>query len=664
MSFVVAAALAIALFVAVPVAAHLLRRGRTTEREFPPARLVPSAPPVARQRSRLEDRLLLGIRGALLVALALLGAMPLVRCSRLGISRESGGSVALALVMDDSLSMRARLSGGTRWEHALRGARDLLRSMREGDSVAIILAGHPARLTLAATTDIAAARRTLDEIVVSDRSTDLAAGVAMARSTLRQLPHGDKRVVVLSDLASDDIPPGDPPPWFPLDQLRSRSEDCGVVHAERRGKRVRASIACSSAGAARGRSVEVLLADADADRRADAGAALLGTGPLGRTALAERAGLQEMTIDLAIPAKTDVSALDLDLRLAGSDAIGHDDLAPVASEATALSVAMVVDPSRATVATGGTTLLEQAFAALESGAQLHPLTLLPDDASDLSRFAAIAIDDPPGLSPESRRALDTWLQRGGVALALLGPAVRAAQLGFSLEPFATAMVPWAETKAHGVDPATVPSWWTSDAKTLAALAPSGRAELEGALPTGARVAARWNDGHPFLLERDVGRGLAFTVGLPSSSDISDFPLRPGFLALLDRVVGEAATRRGPRFTVAGHAWSFAAPVRIVAPSGSTATIQPAGNSSVGVYVPAELGRYRVHVGNEVQLRIVGIDGNEITRSPREPTGITPRVQRGGAEDRVDISREVALLVLALFAAEALARAAMRWHKRS
>src|SRR5687768_3202082 len=122
MSFVVLAALAVGLLIAVPVAAHLLRRGRAEEQEFPPAALVPSKQTAARQRSRLEDRALLGLRALIILALAALGATPLVQCSRLSLARKGGASVAMTLVLDDSLSMRGELSGGaSRWQRAKEG---------------------------------------------------------------------------------------------------------------------------------------------------------------------------------------------------------------------------------------------------------------------------------------------------------------------------------------------------------------------------------------------------------------------------------------------------------------------------------------------------------------------------------------------------------------
>src|SRR5690349_21366698 len=131
MNFVTALALAVSALVLAPVVAHLLRRGRTPERVFPPAALVARLEAHSKERARLEDRGLLSLRAAMVVVLSLLGATPLVRCSRLSVDRPHGASVALALVLDDSHSMRALDDKGQpRWETALGGARQLLRSLR------------------------------------------------------------------------------------------------------------------------------------------------------------------------------------------------------------------------------------------------------------------------------------------------------------------------------------------------------------------------------------------------------------------------------------------------------------------------------------------------------------------------------------------------------
>src|SRR5262249_5225326 len=157
-----------------PIAAHLLRRRTAEERLFPPARLVPASPPVARRRSMLEDRALFAIRALAIAALAVLGATPFFHCSRLALSRTGRASVSLAIVLDDSLGVRAPNDGSggkTRFERALSAARELASGAHAGDAVAIVLAGAPARVALASTTNLAAATAALDQVEASDRAT-------------------------------------------------------------------------------------------------------------------------------------------------------------------------------------------------------------------------------------------------------------------------------------------------------------------------------------------------------------------------------------------------------------------------------------------------------------------------------------------------------------
>ena len=107
MSFVTWAALAIGTLIVAPLLAHLLRRRPPIEQPFAAVALVPPSPAVTKRRRALEDRALLGLRALCILGLGLLGATPLLRCSRLSIARQGGASVALCIVIDDSLSMRA-----------------------------------------------------------------------------------------------------------------------------------------------------------------------------------------------------------------------------------------------------------------------------------------------------------------------------------------------------------------------------------------------------------------------------------------------------------------------------------------------------------------------------------------------------------------------------
>jgi hypothetical protein len=675
LSFVVWAALAIAGLVVGPIVAHLLHLGRAREREFPPAALVPAHRSTARERSRLEDFPLLALRSALVVGLALLGAIPLVRCDRLALGRTSGGSVACALVLDDSASMRAKgPDGRARWDAAKTGAEQLLRSAREGDAIAIVLGGRPARIALAPTTDLAAAQRALDELTVSDRPTDLPAAVQLARAALKPLPQRDRRVVALSDLADDPVGDGAPPVSTPLPELARPVDDCAVTSAERRGQRVSVSVACSSEAAALRRAVEVVVtssAPAAADAR-DGG----GEGPVSAGSVVARADVAARRGEQSLSLTVTQRAGALDARITGNDADHFDDEAPVSQESTASVVGVVVDATRAAAKTGGPTVVEQALQALGETWAVRPLAFLPDDEKGLDGVGALVLDDPPGFSPEARDVLGRFLSRGGVAAALLGPRSAVTALGWTLEPFGRGAARWEQAEGLRIDAPSL-SWLGPESESLATIGRRGRARLDGMEIPGARLAGRWSDGVPFVLERAVGRGLAVTVGLPASLDESDLSLRPGFLALLDHLLHQAAQREGGKRTVAGGSWTFpsARRVTISGPAGVVAVTRepsdeacaergakPGCGDTVLRATAALHGRYAVHVDGATETRIATLDPAEILAEPRPPAAQSGAGAERGTT-RVGVSRELSMLLVALFAAELGVRLFRRWARR-
>lgn len=629
MSFVTALALAMGLLVAAPTIAHLLRRGRAREQPFPPAALVPEARATTRERSRLEDRGLLLLRALMILALAVLGAGPLVQCSRVALGRSGGASVAIAIVVDDSASMRGRLAGSqTRFQKAIAGAKQLLASAREGDAVALVLAGKPARLALAAGTDLQAATRALNELRPSDRATDLEASLGLARAALSSLPHQDKRIVLLSDLAGELPAEPSKDVWAPLPELASKLDDCGVLSAVRSGKRITAAVACSSDAAARARSLRLVTK----------------AGPSGGEArLVVQRGEQSLTLD----AKDDAVAVEL----TGTDQNPDDDRAEVAPESRSLSLAVHADTTREQIATGGAPLLEQALHALSSTAPVRPLSELPREASELDDVAALFVDDPPGLTPETRGALDTWLGTGAVAALFLGQHAQDTQLGETLEPFARGAVAWEVLgKAQGADVASF-GWLGVEAQSLAELAPKGRALLDTALLPGSEVVGRWSDGKVLVARQERGRGLLYTIGLPVSVEVSDLSLRPGFLALLDHMVGEALRRRSPRSSEAGSEWWFpgSGKLQITLSNGTPLALREAGEQRVAT--PDTTGRYEITLNGVSETRFITLPADEVLATSKQELPAAWRESKGAGTARVDASPELGWLLLALLAVE-------------
>ena len=644
MTFLSTLALAVAVLVAAPYLAHRLRRRRAEEQPFPPASLVEPSAPKARRRSRLEDRALFATRAAAVLLLALLGATPFVRCSRLSLQRSGGASVAMAIVVDDSMSMRAAAGHSSRFERARDGARELLASAREGDAVAVVLAGVPARVALAPTGDLGAARRAIDTLSESDRATDLDGSLALARGLVSSLPQIDRRIVVLSDLADGRpgaVPLGEGSPvpvWVALPELRVALSDCALMTADRGGGRVHVHVACGPGGAAAGR--EVVVEDPKGV-------------VLGRATLAAGA---EVDATVALPSEDATPVL---ARLLGGDAIAADDVASVLPEAGRGAVAVVADATEEAVATGGAPIVEQALSALKLEVDLRPIPAFPDRVEDLGGDLGVLLDDPPGLTPEQRHVLGTFLEGGGVVLVALGPHAAAAPLGASFEPLLGRAISWGDTSATGADPASATGELVESARSLADLGASRRATLAPEDVASLELIVRWTDGAPLVARRAMGRGEAWLVTLPFSVDASDITLRPAFLALLDTWVRAARERAAPKRSDVGTPWRFpgAHTVDAQGPAGPVAATQDEG---IVRLVPPRIGVYRIGVDGKTEVRVAAPDGRELDMRPRAAAPSTAGAGMGEQRARVDASGEVALALLAVVAAEMAMRA---WSRR-
>jgi hypothetical protein len=353
--------------------------------------------------------------------------------------------------------------------------------------------------------------------------------------------------------------------------------------------------------------------------------------------------------------------LDLDpklehpeLELNGGDALKSDDRCPLAAESAALGVMVAADASNASAKTGGPPVLEQALGALESSAVLHPIALLPDDANEYRNNALLLLDDPGGITPEARSALSSFVERGGVAVAFLGPRAEQTPLGATLEPFVHGAVHW-EAKAIGDVNETSLAWLGPEASTLHDLKLSGRAGLSTSDLLGARILASFGDGQPFLTERELGRGALFTVALPTSVEHGNFPLRPAFLALLDYFLDEARHHRGATQSVAGSEWTFplGASVAIDGPRGALSLHERARGTGPAqkAATPTLAGRYTLRIDDKPEERVVTVDPAEITTLPQKPPGSTARARANANAGSVDASPELGFVALALLALE-------------
>lgn len=652
MNFLTWLALGVAALAVVPVVAHLLRRGSPRDIEFAATELLARVESSTQQRSRLRDRALLSLRLATILALALLGATPLVRCSRLSVGRPDGASVAIAIVLDDSHSMRARVEGTSRFERGRRGALELLDSMRPGDAVSFVLAGRPARLVLGATTDLRLARRRLERATESDRGGDLAEALQLASASIADLPQPEQRIVVLSDLAGFEADSDKLGFQAPLPELRATTDDCGLVSAKQRDRQLTVEVACSPS--ARGaRRLEWL-------GEAAVGLALEDPDSL-RQPFNPTTTVRTLSYRLKQPAQA------LQLRLIPADDNAANDTIRVLPGSAGLAIASLSDPERSRAATGGAPLLEQAIRALQPDANVRPLAVIPDDARALSEIGLLVMDDPGGLNPEVRTALGQWLAAGGVALNLLGPASSELSLSAALEPFVERSARWqASEELVGVDPAGL-QWLGAGSTSLRELTGAGRMALAGALLPNSEVLGRWDDGAPFLVRRRVGLGLAYSAGLPIDLGLSDWALRAGFLGFLKHLLATAEERRGPRRSLAGDSWWFAAgqSIEVSGPEGAVLVgqqrcerLSDSNCEQLREHAePDRAGVYRVKIDGQEHTRQVFVPPEEIVLPATAGPAAAGNSRAEATQPPLDLSRYLAWALLLLFLGELAVRGA-------
>lgn len=646
MSFLTGLALFVGLFVAAPTLAHYLRRRTAGEQILPTARLLSKTPPAARKRSALEDRALYLVRMLAILALALLGATPFVRCSHLAVTRPDGASIAMAFVIDDSLSMRASHDGAeTRFDAAKKAALELMNSASPGDSFAVILAGSPPRVELSPIGDPAVARALLEKLTVTDRPTDLDGAVELARELLKATPQPDKRIAVLSDLADGTRNPsfpdtGDVKLWFPVPKLAAKNEqDCAIVRAERHPSDVRVSLACTPGSSPRGRVLSVL-----------SGEKVVVESPLADT------------LEAVLPVSQDLGD-PLDVSLDAKDAIRADDRAAVGRASRDLALLIVSDPADNTIETGGPPPVEQALTALDLASAAKPAVAIPEHSEDLNAYAGILVDDPSGFTPEQRRALETWVDKGGELFLTLGSRAASAPLGATFSGLLPGVVRFGASPSVGAKVEDC-GFFGAAREGLVDFAVTKRASLDPSALDGADVLCTFADGAPMFLRRRLGRGSVHVLAVPLSLSASDFVLRTAFLTVLDRFAEESRARAGAQTVEAGQAFGVAGVSNVKVtylPFDKSAEKPIDAHEDRGlVRIRADwAGRYSLALDDKREFRVALPPAREIDLRPRSLPDNAGNAALGGEAEKVDISRYVALLLLALVAAELLIRLLMR-----
>lgn len=571
---------------AIPVYLHLVRQHRAPVVPFSAVRLIKSSPVEQRSMRRLRDLLLLALRAAAIVLLALAFARPFV-------SSAASPSPVTIVAIDTSASM-----SGARFDSARAAARQAIDEAPSDHRVGVVAFDHSGRTVLLPQSDRAAARAAVDRLQAGFGATRYAAAIATAADAFDRAPG---RIVVVTDRqragwageATAKVPPGVEVAWVPIE---APARNVGVTALAIRGDRARATLVNS------GRE-PVSTSVALRARAGDGGAeATLESRPVAIAA----GETQVIDFDAALPSAGDISAV-----VADPSGVPADDARHLVLDAA--------PPRRVLVVTSGLDEDREAYYVRHALAAAPPSqrievaiaggTVLRDRFAQVLETVEVAIVlSTRGIERSGPPAIRRFREQGGGVLLVAGPTAEPAVLAEMLDAGETRAVPG----AAGSDALAL-----SDARhpVFASLGP-----LAGALGSvrvtramfleapNLGVLARYTSGSPAIAERrrDAQQGRTLVLTTDISNSWNDLALHPAFVPLIHEMTAhvDGRPRRSREYTIGSPDAPSDSPGVVTAPGKGqwrAAVNVDAAESDSAAFLDAE-ARSRLAVDERVEQK--------------------------------------------------------------
>lgn len=552
--------------IAVPVVIHLLNRRRFRRVDWAAMRFLKAALEKNRRRLQLEDVLLLTLRCLLIGLLALALARPALRAARSGFL--GGAPVTAVVILDASLSQHTADGATNRFASARSAAAAALDALPAGSSAAVLLGGDRViPLVPEPTRDLNRARQAIRDAAPAALATDHAVSIGHAVELLRRAPGLAKEILLVTDRQALG--------WRSLGEVKELLRAAGpdtdfrVVLV---GEPFNGNLAVTALELPGG------LAATNEPLRVAAEVRNLGAETRGSIRLTLHAddgpAVDEAVIESLQPGEALRIALFTRLR----------DAAPRALTARLAPDRLPADDARtlAVQPAGRIRVLAVAGPAQEGRDPLfflaNALQPVPPDAREeffvevtrlganelsparLAGFDAVVLANVPDLSTATANALDAFVRGGGGLLVFPGTDVRdafyngelAARLGLLPAAFGPLLGNPAGDDAAlalAAGPYTHPLvalWNDPGAGSLAATRIRAARELEprtGTNTAPAEVVLRFAAGPPALVAARAGRGRVLVAATTADTTWSDLPVRPSFLPLVQRMLGELVAGR-------------------------------------------------------------------------------------------------------------------------
>jgi hypothetical protein len=507
---------------AVPIVLHLLKREPEPRVRFAAVKLLKQAPVEYTERRRIRELLLLGLRVAALVLLALAFARPFLA------SGAAAGSPGVTIVaLDTSSSMSA---AGV-FARAKQLATSAIDKAPAGDLVGVVTFSDLPNLAARAATDRALARSAIAAATPGVGATRYRGALSAAVQAF-----GGRRgtIVMVTDLQESGWDAGDH--GSVPESARLEIADVGpappnlAVTAIRAGSdRVVASLRNS------GETSRTTRARLTIDNRPAADATVT-VGPLG-------------SVDVEFPGASSA---------ASTAAVAIDDGAGIPADDVRYAVLDSANRPSILIVTATGDLGREAFyvqqalaAATASGDSyqvtgIGPAQLSNWDPARLTGYDAAILLSTRGLERHGRETLAAYAKAGGGLLMAVGPDIDGDIVGDVLGADAPLRIVNADARRQdrSLAPADVrhPIFqsFSSGAATLGRVRFHTVPHIEGA---GCQVVARFTTGETALLDCPTGDGRALVLASDLNNRWSDFPLQATFVPFLHEAVRYLASGR-------------------------------------------------------------------------------------------------------------------------
>ena len=577
-----------ALAFAVPLIIHILNRSRFRTVEWGAMHLLESVIKVNHKRLHVDQVILLFVRCAIPVLLALCLARPVLTGSRL---LEGDSPVSLVILLDTSYSMDTVDPSGSRFEKAVDAACQIVNAVSRGSEVAVIqTGGRPTPLFDQPVFDSEAVVRRLRQIKAGYGASDMQASLNVALKTVDAMSHARRELLVISDfqpadwqvigqntaetirgqLASLKIPPT--LTLLPIGQPVSSNVSVESLEFPRRALGVGQQISVRAnlrnhGGTPIENARVVLRLDGAESSVSQVALAANGTTQTLFPCSFDKAGSHVIEVEvIADDPLTDdnryaaaVTIWDsIDVLLVDGDPSGQ----PLQSESDYLSIA----------------LTPFTFGRVRLADLVQTQTVQSKDLTEerLKTSRVVVLANVSKLEPAQLQTLTAFVNDGGALLVCAGNKIdlnwyreQMFANGGGLLPAAFGLLK-GQTEADGktsAEPSTINQsshvvaqyfdhpaleFFNEPANGDLSTAEIRRwhelADVDGR--SDVAVLARLDSGDPLLIERRVGDGVVLQMATSCDADWSDFPVRPLYVPLMQQIITTMASGISPPRNIA------------------------------------------------------------------------------------------------------------------